>query len=309
MTAKSCSAKRIHPSHNPHFTKVIIMKKICIAPRLPAFIVIAMSCVMFATSAMAGTSDIKAANNQVAIQIVSTNVDYTETGNGRLGTTVGKLDTETGGVPGYALSLSVMKDVWLGNDYFAAEYDHASGNTSYTGMPITGGVFGSLAGSSGATLDNYRVRYGKGFTLDHEFMLTPYAELGNHQWERNVNYGEHYAHDYYGAGVLGQYSPVSRLVFSADALFGKTAGSSITVNGGGGQNGFSGDLGNSTLYKIGIAADYAFAENLHGNVGVDYVTFNYGISAIYPLGGGFVGWQPDSTTHYTLVKLGIGYAF
>jgi hypothetical protein len=268
-----------------------------------------MGCVMFSAAAFADTSDIKASNNQMGIQIISTHVDYTETGNGMLGTRTGTLDTENGRVPGYTLSLSTMNDWWLGNDYIEAEYDHSSGNTNYIGgligPPAT--PYGSVVGISGATLTNYSARYGKGFIVNDGLMLTPYAELGSHKWDRGVNYGETYTHNYYGIGALGQYSPASKWVLTASGLIGNTFGSYIVVNTGPGLNGFSGGLGNSTLYKVGVSADYALTSHFHGNVGVDYMSFKYGISAVYPVNGG--SWEPDSSTHYTTVKFGLGYAF
>ncbi len=265
---------------------------------------LSMGCVMFSATAFADTSDIKASNNQIGIQIISTHVNYAETGNGRLGTATGLLDTETGAVPGYALSLSAMKDIWLGNGYFEAEYDHSSGSTNYAGSLIGGGP---TVGTSRATLTNYSARYGKGFVVNDKFMLTPYAELGHHKWDRGVNSGETYTHNYYGIGALGQYSPVGKWVFSANGMLGSTFRSAITVNSGLGLNGFSGGLGNSSLFKVGAYADYAFTQKFHGNVGVDYTGFKYGISAVYPVNGG--SWEPDSTTYYTTVKLGLGYAF
>ena len=260
---------------------------------------------IFSATAFAGTSDIIGSNNQVGIQLISTNVDYTETGNGLFGVT-GKLDTETGRVAGSALSISAMKDWWLGNDYIAAEYDHSSGNTNYVGgligPPPT--PYGSVVGISSATLINYSARYGKGFIINDELMLTPYAELGSHEWDRGVNFGETYTHHYYGIGALGQYSPASKLVLSANAMLGSTFGSNIVVNGA-----FSAALGSSVLYRMGVAADYELAQNLHGNIGVDYMSFNYGISALYPIGGNIVTWEPDSKTKYTMIKIGLGCAF
>jgi hypothetical protein len=267
-----------------------------------------LACLTLSAAAFAGTSDIKASNNQIGIQVISTNVDYTETGNGIFGAT-GTLDTETGGVPGDALFISSMKNLWLGNDYFEAEYDHSSGNTNYVGgyigPPAT--PYGSVVGTSSAELTNFSFRFGNGFGFRDKFMLTPYLEFGHHEWDRGVNYGEIYTHNYVGFGALGQYSPVGKLVLSANAMLGETFGSYITVNSGAGLNGFSGELGNSNLYKIGIAADYAFVQNLHGNIGVDYMSFNYGISAVYPVNGGSL--EPDSKTNYTTVKIGLGYAF
>lgn len=274
------------------------MKKITLA-------VLAIAGLAGASITFADTSDIKASNNQFGIQRISTRVNYTETGNGLFGSKTGTIDTETGRVPGYALSISAMKDLWLGNDYFEAEYDHSSGNTTYTGS-LQGGSFGSVVQTSTAALANYSGRYGKGFTLNNEIMLTPYLELGSHQWDRGVNSGETYTHHYYGIGALGQYSPVSKLVLSADALYGTTHNSYIKVNG---PYGFSGELGGSALNKLGVAADYAFTKYLHGNVGVDYMSFKYGMSSVFPVGGGLVAWEPDSKTSSTIVKVGLGYAF
>ncbi len=93
---------------------------------------------------------------------------------------------------------------------------------------------------------------------------------------------------------------------SADALYGTTHNSYIKVNG---PYGFSGGLGGSALNKFGVAADYAFTKHLHGNVGVDYMSFKYGMSSVFPVGGSLVAWEPDSKTSYTTVKIGMGYAF
>lgn len=271
-------------------------------------IALSMGCLVFSAAAFAGPSDIMVSNNQVSFQYMSTNVDYTETGNGIFGTQTGTLDTETGPVHGFALYASIMKDLLLGNDYIHAEYNHSSGNTTYTGS-VQGGTFGSVVDTSSATLINYSARYGKGFVVHDQLMLTPYAELGYHQWDRGVNYGETYTHNYFGIGALGQYSPLNRLVLTANAMFGKTFGSYITVNSGPGLTGFSGALGNSPLYKVGVSADYAVVENFHVNFGIDYTSFKYGMSAVFPVGGGFVAWEPDSKTYYGTVKLGLGYAF
>jgi hypothetical protein len=270
-------------------------------------------CLAYSTTAMADISDIRASNNQYGFQVILTNVDYTETGNGQFGSPTGTLDTENGKVPGYSVFVSMMKDWWLGNDYIEAEYDYSSGNTDYVGgfigPPAT--PYGSVFGTSSATMINYSARYGKGYVVNDGLMLTPYAELGSHEWDRGVNRGETYTHDYFGIGALGQYSLTSKLVLSANVMAGETYGSYITVypTPGPGGGGFSGSLGNSALYKVGIAADYALVENLHGNIGVEYSSFKYGISAVYPVDAAYVAWEPDSKTNYTTIRIGMGYAF
>ena len=260
-------------------------------------VVLSMSCMLFSATVFAGTSDITSSNNQLGIQFISTNVNYTET------VSTGTLDTEKGWVPGYAVSLSTMKDWWLGDDYFEAEYDNSIGSTKYVGgligPPAT--PYGSVVSTSGATLTNYSARYGSGHNVSDEFMLTPYAELGNHKWNRGVNSGEIYTNHYYGFGMLAQFSSVSRLVFTANAMLGTTFGSYIVVNG---TKGFSGPLGNSNISRVGLSADYAFTQQSHWNIGVDYVSFKYGASATY---NGY--YEPDSQTSYTTIKLGYGYAF
>ena len=261
--------------------------------------ILSVACAAISVSALAGTADIKASNNQAGIQFISTDVNYKETGNGTVGAAGVTMDTENGRVPGVALSASAMKDLWLGNDYIEAEYSRNSGHTNYVGA-AQGGVFGSARQSDGATIIDYHLRYGKGFIMGAGLMLTPYGEIGHHNWDRNVNLGETYTNYYYGIGVLGQYSPVEKLVLSANGLIGRTAKSNIDVTGFG-----SARLGNSNLYRIGVSADYALTQNIHANAGVDYTSFDYSASAIQP--GAWA--EPDSTSRYTTVKVGLGYTF
>lgn len=265
-------------------------------------------CMMMPATVLADTTDILASNNQIGFQSMLTDVDYTETGNGRLGTKTGILDTETGLVAGLSLYLVSMNDWLLGNDYIEVEFNYSRGNTKYTGALQNGGAYGSVVGYSGATFVNESARYGKGIVINHRMVLTPYLELAHHEWSRDVNYGEIYKHSYYGLGLLGQYSPLNRLVISLKLMMGHTYGSYITVNPGVGFDGFSGPLGNSPIYKAGVAADYAFTKNAHVNVTLEYENFNYGISGIYPIGGGFVAWEPDSSTNLIFIKFGLGYA-
>jgi len=270
-------------------------------------IALSMCCLMFSAAVFAEKSDIVASNNQFGVHFLSTNVDYTETGNGIFGTRTGVIDTETGPVPGFGVSVSAMRGP--GNDYFHVEAALANGHTAYTGALIAGGAYGSVVGTSSATLTDLSGRFGKGYARGFQSMLTPFFEFGRHQWDRGVNYGETYTHYYYGIGVLGQYAPASRVVLSASALLGRTTGSYITVNSGPGLNGFAGALGDSMLSRVGVAADYAFAPQVHGTVALDYTSFKYGMSAVYSVGGGFVSWEPDSQTHYTTFRVGLGVGF
>lgn len=265
-------------------------------------------CLSFSALSYAEMAEIKVANNQIGFQVMILNVDYMETGNGTTSGT-GKLDTETGAVPGKALFISRM---WgNSNAYFEAQYSRCEGSTDYVGALLSGGPYGSVVSKSGAILSDYSARLGKGFAVGHSGlgshevnMLTPYAELGHHEWYRGVNAGETYSHHYYGVGILWQYSPVnSRMVLSVNGLAGKTFGSYIDVTGY-----FSGELGNSTVYKAGLGLDYALTKIIHVNIGAEYTSFAYGISDSYPSSLGPV-LEPDSTSAYLIYKAGLGFAF
>lgn len=248
-------------------------------------------------AAYAGMPEIRASNNQLAVQIMTVNMDYGETDSSGV-----LLDTEKGPVPGRMLVYSRM---WgKGNGYFQASYSRNEGRTDYVGgligPPST--PYGSVVTTSGAIITDYSLRLGKGFESGKtaNYLLTPYLELGRHEWERGVNAGENYYHNYYGAGLLWQFSSAnSRLVTSINGLAGNTFGSYIDVMGS-----FSGALGNSPLYKAGIGLDYALTKFLHLNAAADYIRFAYGQSDVY---AGYL--EPDSTTTLLQYRAGFGFAF
>lgn len=262
---------------------------------------------VLATDAEAGLRDIYAANDLLLVQASSTRVAYREYGNGYLGTATGLLDQEAGSVPGLALAASGIMAKG-DNLYWQVHYGNSSGQTNYTGS-LQGGAYGSYVGVSSAVLVDYGARMGQAFVVRDVFMLIPYFELGGHEWERGVNYGEIYTHYYYGPGLLVAHSPADHVVVSVNALYGRTVGSHIVANSGPLMNGFSGALGNSTLSRLGFAVDYAFNAEVHGNAEIEYTRFNYRMSAAFPVGGNIVAWEPDSTTRYVVVKAGVGVAF
>ncbi len=275
--------------------------------RYARFLLVVFSCCAPAIS-IGGTNDIRDANNQVGVQVISTHVDYTETGDGTMGTKTGVLDTERGRVPGFALFASGM---WgPDNAYMQGQVSRTSGHTHYVGAPITGGAYGSALGTSSAKLWDGSVRFGTGLGVHDSTMAIFYLELGVHEWYRGVNYGETYKHAYGGLGLLGQVSPLSGLVLSANALIGKTYRPHISVAG---PYGFSSDLGGSNIYKAGLAVDYALARHFHLNAAIDYTHFRYGMGNIVAtnLGGGttLYQWEPDSLTKYVTGRVGVAYSF
>jgi hypothetical protein len=280
-------------------------------------------------AAMADTDAIRASNNQFGIQYINSDLDYTETlPNGS------KADTESGHVPGFGISLSVLKDIFLGNDYLEGQFSRLNGDSHYVGSYLSPGLsfpigaYGSLSQSDGAQITNFSVRYGKGFEAGDRFLVTPYAEIGYHKWKRslrsscgvavsaNCGSSEDYTNGYVGVGVRGQVSPVARWVLTANALLATTVASNISVKGvpilvtALGTAEGSASLGNSAMYRLGLSADYAFTRKFHGNIGVDYVDFDYGKSGDFALGSSVPNvYEPDSTTKYTTISFGLGYAF
>ena len=248
------------------------------------------------SQAKSSNQDIKNANNSIGIQYTKTNVNYTETYNGVV------VDTENGYVPGFSINFSMMRDLLFGNDYIAASYSQNKGQTNYVGS-YQGGNYGDVKTTSPATLRDYSIRYGKGFEISNQIMLTPFIELGSHQWDRNLkSYQETYTNMYYAGGLLGQISPAKNWVLSASGMYGRTSSSNISVSGAIPFPG--GSLGNSDIYKFGLGIDYAFSRALHGNLNATYSSFKYGQSAIV---NGYL--EPDSTTKYTTFGVGASYNF
>jgi hypothetical protein len=266
------------------------------------------------------SDDILIANNQVIAQFVTTNFAYKETGDPARDS-YGTLDTEKNWVPGAGVSLSLMRNWIVSNLYFNAQYSYLNGKTDYTGsnvyfadIPVTG-VYGSVHARDGAIVNDVDFRVGKGFSLQPNLMVTPYVGAGYHDWQRKVNGGEGYSNGYVGGGLLVQWAPISGVVLSGHGLVGGTVGSHIDVGsfgvsgavrtaGFGGITGFSGALGNSTIYRVGLSGDYALTRNIHVSAGVEWVDFKYGESAVYDH-----YYEPNSSTQNTTVKVGIGYAF
>jgi hypothetical protein len=254
--------------------------------------------------AHADTDSILAANNQFGLQIGGQNIHYDEKDSAGV-----LLDSEYGSQKSIGLSVSTMGDYIFGKDYFQAQYSYAWGTTRYIGQLMSGGGYGSLRLTSDAKTNDLSLRYGKGFSPSSVIMLTPYFELGSHQWDRNVGggpplgYMENYSHKYAGLGLLGQYSPTQSLVFSGTFMVGRTFDTYLNANIPPIVS--SSTLGNSTIYKAGLAADYAFTKTIHGNIAVDYSAWKYGISAVNAFGL----YEPDSVTKIATFRLGIGYAF
>jgi len=268
-----------------------------------------LSAVVLSSTSFATEQTIKDSNNQISVKFVLKKLAYEENGNGVLGSRVGLLDTEKGYVPGYGIDLTFMGNVLLDKDYLDLKFSHSTGHTDYVGSLI-GGSFGSVTDTSSARLLDFSARIGEGFTIDKNYMLTPFLEIGHHKWYRGVNAGETYNHSYYGGGLLAQTSIGNKFVLSLNGMIGRTFSSTIDVTSDF-IPGFSGNLGNGITYRFGASADYAITKDVHINLGVDHTRFKYGMTKLFPVPGfpGFFQWEPNSKSRYTVFNAGIGIAF
>ena len=267
-----------------------------------------LSCLGLSSPAFADLSDIQVSNNQISFQAISTQLFYSESTNGIGGESISALDTQRGNVPGYEISLSMMSDEE--NLYFAAEYGKARGQTTYTGNQ-PGGNFGSLVNTTSSDQTNYHFRFGKGFeteAFNSQSMATLFFEIGNHKLVRNLAgtapYLATYSNNYLVFGGLGQYSPEgSKLVLSANAMWGITFSPNINTALGSVRT-----RGNPPTTLSGFSADYEFVNHLHGNLSIEIVNFSFVISGSNTVGASQV-FAPNNSTDYTMIKLGLGYAF
>jgi hypothetical protein len=259
---------------------------------------------------------ILAANNQIILQAVGTHLDYAEYADGRTGLPAGAfMDGEKGWVPGVGLKLSVMSNWLFENAYFSAEGAYQKGNLDYKQQIAPGVIIGDIRGPAfnahEAELNDFSLRFGKGFTINPNVMITPFAEYGYHRWVRHQGLpDETYQHQYVGGGVLLQVSPVERLVWSASAMVGSTFSAQIDVGavpavGLVGAQGIG--LGSAVTWKVGTGLDYALTPNWHVSGDVSYMEFDYGKSA--DVNAGILFFEPRSTSKVTTAKLGIGYSW
>jgi hypothetical protein len=271
-----------------------------------------------------GYNPITLANTQISVDYAGTHKNYAEYNPSDPNYTdpalpVGAvIDTEKGWVNGVSVTGSAMFNLGsICNVYVFARGSYFNGKTDYW-QPL-----GRLGGQSNAKIGEGDFRVGKGFDLAPNFMLTPYLGGGVRSWDRDLCQGgacfgfgfhENYSHGYAGAGLMLQWAATRQLVLTGSGLVGSTLESQI--KGGPLGNGnptivnFQAGLGNSVIYKLEASADYAFTQNFHGNVGVEYTNFKYGASQPFVsdiLGGTAI--EPNSRTETVTVRAGLGWAF
>jgi opacity protein-like surface antigen len=248
------------------------------------------------------------ANTQVGLGIVGHHFDYNETT-----PAAPRFSSERGWTPGLQATVSAMAPMAempeLANIYVMGRISWIKGVTAYSasGGPAT-------SARSGAEIRDADIRFGKGFDVAANWMVTPYLGAGYHGWDRDLSnrfgpfgYHELYQHGYLGGGVLLQWAPTRQLVISANGLAGTTFNAKMTTSFNGGIPITPQDyrLGNSTIYLAGLSTDLAITREWHLNAGIDYVNWRYGASPPAPDGS----LEPDSRTSNWTVKAGFGYSF
>lgn len=184
-------------------------------------------------------------------------------------------------------SSTVQRD-WLrlSNLYFNSTFTWTHGTVTHWQTNL---VFNGIPTNS--DIKDLDFRLGKGFKIGNKAQMTPYFGIGTRFWDRDLTRqggpAENYGHGYAGGGLLLQYSPFHQWVLSAYCLAGGTFGSHLSVqNAPLGPNSFDFTLGNDTIYMAGASADHAITRRWHANVGMDWIHFKYGQSAVLNDGTG-----------------------
>lgn len=158
---------------------------------------------------------------------------------------------------------------------FVGNYNGAQAQVSYLGNALYNSAY-MEADASEATADvqsainlndyNYDVRAGKGYMVLRNVAVVPYAHIGHEVLTAAFDSS---AADSYGAGAKALYSPMARLVLSADLAAdhysGDVSGAVATPEG------------LTTAETVGI--DYAITSRIHLSAGYGHRAFSVGGSS------------------------------
>lgn len=255
---------------------------------------------------------IMAVNNSVSLAYLNSNLDYVEPSDEQaFNTGTSYLDYERASLNGLRLAVNWMSPAYS-DLYVHADWDWASGRANYTGFdqknnPVTG--------DSGATIQDFGLKIGKGIVTGRHWMLTPYGTFGGRHWTRVIGEGtsgdfnETYQHLYAGFGGLIQYAPSEGWVVTGDATLARTFYAWINDA----PDGLShAPLGGSPLIKLGLEADRRITDRLHAFIGFDYMYFRYGQSDVYLVPNSnpqLVVMEPASETNMYNVTVGARFAY
>ncbi|HUN50713.1 MAG TPA: hypothetical protein VMU42_06335 [Candidatus Sulfotelmatobacter sp.] len=255
-------------------------------------------------AAPADMYDLRQSDNDIAVETGVTRFQYRETVGGSV------LDSEKSYLPTVTLSGRILTDAQapglLQNLYLELHEQGAFGTANYVGSLQDGTPFD---GSTSERILNFSARFGHGFEIGGNAMLVAFGDIGYRDWSRNLQgpggYGEEYGNTEAMAGLLGQISPLPRLVLSLEGAGGLTFRSSMTA---GAPFNATFDLGSEPTWRTGGRIGYAITKSLEITGSADYTRLKFGASRLVDTAVG-PAFEPDSSTQETTVQLGLAYHF
>ena len=267
-----------------------------------AILIASASGIASAANANSVNGSILSADNNISAAFNDTNMNYQEN------ITKMPADSETGFMPGFTLGTSFLGSVYgVSNLYADIHYTRDSGAIAYKGSLSNGAVYDTTDNS---TTNRVVGRVGVAFPVASNVVFTPYVAGGYQEWNRNLTgqygYSENYSSGLVGVGGLAQYSPMNRVVLTANANIEAIVGGGMTPSN---VPLYGNTLGSASFQtsgeeNLGVSANYEFAPSWSVFAGLKYTHFTYTGGAL--LHGAA---EPSSATNLFGVDTGIAYNF
>ncbi|MFI5363419.1 MAG: hypothetical protein ACHQ49_15740 [Elusimicrobiota bacterium] len=263
---------------------------------------------------------IRAVDNSVSVAYAPLHVFYQEPSDG--GIPFANYDTEDGTLTdGGQIAVSLMRSFGSWKDaYVQASLSRASGSLPYDGtLSLFGGATTiPFDGTSGARINDWGLRLGKGVEVGERWLWTPYLSYGYHTWARSLpavdlpgidnapGFTEIYSHHSLQVGNRVQYAPVSRVVLTVDGRFGTTLDPEIRSPDIVPNGTFDERLGAAPVIDLEAEVDYAVRAPVHLFAGWHYSRYGYGQSGVNAASGLI---EPISTTELMTYLIGARFSF
>ena len=246
-------------------------------------------------SAQADIQSIRAADNEIWGSVGESLFNYKES--------IKPIpDSEHGWTPSIAGGLNYMGS---NNWYFAVDAAYTTGKDTYSGAYLLSPST-PVKSQTQEDITTASVKFGRGYALGQSVMLTPYGELGGRFWSRDLGGGqvEDYHNFDFQLGLMGQFSPIKRLVLSGYASYGPTFGGEMKTDG------VTYPLGSAGMMKLGGKVGFDLAPRWELFTTLDYDHFHYVKSPVeYDPNAGAYFLEPSSRTNETAWRVGLGYHF
>jgi hypothetical protein len=257
-------------------------------------------------TASAEIETIRAEDNSLWLAAGASHLDYTEFGDGG-----DNLDTELGWLPSLSGGFSMLggqpDSQFPRNLYLAFDFDGAEGDARYNGSLLNGTPY---SGSTSESIWTLRGRIGYGMPVNAKTMLIPFAQIGYRSWDREASatQTESYENVEVTGGLMAQFSPTPKAVFSLWGAAGETVSGSLKADNPYLPMHF--DLGDKVTWNIGTKAGYWFWSHVELFTRLTYEHLSYGRSqdVATPIPGLFF-YEPNSRTDTVTTQFGIAYNF